>query len=84
MIEDEKYIEEEGSQIRHRRRSNLRPFRDEGRFRVLRFWLNLIFIVGAIAGMSLYFTSYQEVAIYILIAASIPKFIELSLRIMKL
>ena len=84
MTEDEKYIEEGESRIHHRRRSNLTPFRDEGRFRVLRFWLNLIFIVGAIAGMSLYFTSYKEVAIYILIAASIPKFIELALRIMKL
>ena len=69
---------------RHSRHSNLTPFRDEGRFRVLRFWLNMIFMVGAVLGMVLYFIYDRDTAIYILIAASIPKFIELTLRILKL
>lgn len=69
---------------RHARRHHLVPFRDNGRTRVLRFWLNILFMVGAIAGMALYFTSYRETAVYILIAASIPKFVELTLRIMNL
>ena len=69
---------------RHSRRHGLVPFRDEGRLRKLRFWLNIVFMLGAVAGMALYFTDYREQAVYILIAASIPKFIELTLRIMNL
>lgn len=85
MVEDEeKNIMDEEAVVSHRRRSSLRPFRDEGRFRVLRFWLNIAFILGAFAGMALYFTEYRQTAIYILIAASVPKFAELTLRILKL
>lgn len=84
MRQDETNTVAEPALARHHRRSRLQPFRDEGRYRVLRFWLNLAFMVGAVAGMALYLTSYRDVAIYLLIAASIPKFIELTLRIMKL
>ena len=33
---------------------NLEPFKDTGRLRGLRQWLNLIFIIGAIVGMLWY------------------------------
>lgn len=84
MTQDEMNSVADEALIRHERRHHLKPFRDEGRFRQLRFWLNIAFMVGAVAGMALWFTAYHDAAIYILIAASIPKFVELTLRIMKL
>jgi hypothetical protein len=66
------------------RYSNLQPFEDKGRLRVLRQWLNLIFIIGAVAGMAWYVWGDHETAVYIMIGAVIPKFIELTLRIAKL
>jgi hypothetical protein len=66
------------------RRHNLEPFRDSSRTRVLRFWLNVIFMIGAITGLIVYFYASQQVAIYILIVASVFKFIELALRILKI
>jgi hypothetical protein len=66
------------------RYNNLRPFRDEGRLRVLRQWLNIFFILGAIAGMLCFKLVDTNLGIYILIAASVLKFIELTLRMMKL
>jgi hypothetical protein len=68
----------------HRRHGQTEPFRDEGRFRTLRFWLNVIFMVAAAAGMIIWFTDYREFASYLLIGAMVPKFIEVTLRIMKL
>ena len=84
MTQDEMNRAADQTLERHSRRHSLKPFRDEGRLRKLRFWLNVVFMVGAIAGMLLYFTSYHELAVYILIASSVPKFIELTLRIMNL
>ena len=66
------------------RYSNLRPFRDEGRLRKLRFWLNIGFILGALLGMAVFTWYSREPGIYILIGASVLKFIELTLRMMKL
>lgn len=66
------------------RYNHLKPFRDEGRLRVLRQWLNIIFILGAIVGMVWYFTAGKETGLYIIGGACVFKFVELALRIAKL
>lgn len=66
------------------RYSNLKPFRDEGRLRVLRMWLNIVFILGALIGMAVFTWMSRQTGIYILIGASVLKFVELTLRMMKL
>ena len=71
-------------EVPHPKRHQLEPFRDSSRTRVLRFWLNIIFMVGAIAGLVVYFYADHEAAKYILIAACVFKFIELALRILKI
>ncbi len=74
----------EQQQVSHPKRHNLEPFRDSSKTRVLRFWLNVIFMLGAIAGLVVYFYADHEVAKYILIVASVFKFVELALRILKI
>ena len=64
--------------------SNLEPFKDTGRLRGLRQWLNLIFIIGAIVGMIWFMKGDHDTAIYIMIGAGVFKFVELTLRIAKL
>lgn len=66
------------------KRHNLVPFRDSSRTRKLRFWLNVIFIVVAIAGLIVYFNASHEAAKYILIISLVFKFVELFLRIFKI
>lgn len=75
---------EERDLVAHPKRHNLEPFRDSSKTRTLRFWLNVIFMIGAITGLIVYFYASQQVAIYILIVASVFKFIELALRILKI
>jgi hypothetical protein len=75
---------EERDLVEHPKRHNLEPFRDSDKTRVLRFWLNIIFMVGAIVGLVTYFYYSQDVAFYILVVASAFKFIELALRIFKI
>jgi phage shock protein PspC (stress-responsive transcriptional regulator) len=67
----------------HPKRHHLEPFKDTSKTRVLRLWLNIIFMVGAIAGLLVYFYADKEVAKYILIVSCVFKFIELGLRILK-
>lgn len=52
--------------------------------RHVRQWLNLIFIIGAAVGMVWYLKGDHDTAVWIMIGAVIPKFIELTLRIAKL
>ncbi|MBO4809969.1 MAG: hypothetical protein J5552_00220 [Prevotella sp.] len=66
------------------RRHNLEPFRDSSRTRVLRFWLNVIFLVGAISGLIVYFYADHETAKWILLVSLVFKFVELFLRIFKI
>ena len=66
------------------RRHNLEPFRDSSRTRVLRFWLNVIFLVGAIAGLIVYFYADHYTAKWILLVSLVFKFVELFLRIFKI
>lgn len=69
---------------KHSRHSGLEPFRDESRTRVLRFWLNVIFMVGVVVGIIVYYRYSQHTSMIILIVASVFKFIELALRILKI
>ncbi|WP_027449685.1 hypothetical protein [Xylanibacter brevis] len=71
-------------QVKHPRRHNLEPFRDTGKMRRLRMWLNIAFMLIATAGMALYFVIDHEVAFWILIVATVFKFVELTLRLLKL
>lgn len=66
------------------KRHNLEPFRDSSRTRTLRLWLNIIFMVGAIAGLFVYFKVDHDMAKWILIVSLVFKFIELFLRIFKI
>lgn len=65
-------------------RHNLQPFRDSSRTRTLRLWLNIIFMVGAVVGLVVYFYSDHEVAKWILLVSLVFKFVELFLRIFKI
>lgn len=64
--------------------NHLKPIGDEGPLQRVRWWLNLLFMVGAVTGMLWYVTADHDTAVYILIGAVIPKFIEVTLRILKL
>ena len=75
---------EERAQVQHPKRHNLEPFRDSSKTRALRLWLNIIFMIGAIVGLIVYFYYSQQLSIYILIGASAFKFVELALRILKI
>ncbi|MBP3787711.1 MAG: hypothetical protein IJJ62_03245 [Prevotella sp.] len=48
--------------------------------RVLRNWLNFIFIIGALVGMLVYVKYSRETGIYIILASMIVKFTESALR----
>ena len=65
-------------------RHNLEPFRDSSRTRTLRLWLNIIFMVGAIAGLIVYFKVDHDLAKWILLGSLLFKFVELFLRIFKI
>ena len=65
-------------------RHNLEPFRDSSRTRTLRLWLNIIFMVGAIIGLVVYFKVDHDLAKWILIVSLVFKFVELFLRIFKI
>ena len=71
-------------EVPHPKRHQLEPFRDSSKTRVLRFWLNVIFMVGAIAGLVMYFYADKEVAKYVMAVSCVFKFIELALRILKI
>ena len=75
---------EERDKVEHPKRHNLEPFRDSSRTRELRFWLNILFMIGAIAGLVVYFYASQSVAMWILAVSCGFKFMELALRILKI
>lgn len=51
--------------------------------KVVRNWLNLIFIIGAIVGMLVYYKYSKETGIYIILASMMVKFTESALRMIK-
>jgi hypothetical protein len=52
--------------------------------KVIRNWLNTIFIIGAAVGMYLFYTGNKQTGTYIILASMVIKFIESGLRMMKL
>jgi len=68
----------------HRHRHELEPIRDQGPTFVLRQWLNGIFLIGAIAGIVVTLAYSRDMGIYLFLGAGALKFIELSLRMLKL
>ena len=64
--------------------NNLKPFKDEGRTYGLRQWMNVVFILAALVGMGVYIWHSHTLGLYIVGAACVVKFIELTLRMMKL
>lgn len=50
------------------------------RFLALRNWLNLIFMVGAIVGLILYFTVGHTIGIIVILASMVFKIVECCLR----
>ena len=84
MTDEELQKNVDGAMARRPKRHNLEPFRDSSRTRVLRFWLNVIFMAGAIAGLVIYFKADHDTAKYVLIASLVFKFVELFLRIFKI
>ncbi|MBR0274701.1 MAG: hypothetical protein IJQ76_00630 [Prevotella sp.] len=74
----------DNEQPQFKKRHNLEPFRDSTKTRRLRMWLNIIFMIGAVAGLIVYYKADHETAKYILIVACVFKFVELALRILKI
>ncbi|MBB1551761.1 MAG: hypothetical protein HG447_009250 [Prevotella sp.] len=76
MIEDkEQYL-----QRRHRGEDNEK----EDRFRITRQWLNIIFMIGAIAGVIVYLTQpNQNLGTIIVLVAMFFKIIECALRFIR-
>ena len=52
--------------------------------KVIRNWLNTIFIIGAAVGMYLFYTGNKQTGTYIILASMVIKLIESGLRMMKL
>lgn len=62
----------------------MRPVSKQAPHQQLRQWLNLIFMVGALIGVIVYFSSDNtQTGIIIILAAMVFKFVEVVLRIMK-
>lgn len=51
--------------------------------RILRNWLNTIFIIAAIGGMYMYYKGDRIMGTYVILAAMLVKFTESALRMMK-
>ncbi len=51
--------------------------------RILRNWLNTIFIIAAIIGMYIYYKGDRTMGTYIILVAMLVKFTESALRMMK-
>ena len=53
------------------------------KIKVIRNWLNFLFIIGAIAGMFLFYKVSRETGIYVILGSMMIKFTESALRMMK-
>ena len=84
MTDEELQQNVEEAMANRPKRHNLEPFRDSSRTRMLRMWLNIIFMVGAIAGLIVYFKVDHDMAKWILLVSLVFKFVELFLRIFKI
>jgi hypothetical protein len=50
---------------------------------VIRNWLNIIFMLGAVVGLCLYFFHSKELGIYVILVSMVVKFAEAALRMFK-
>lgn len=50
--------------------------------KVLRNWLNFVFIIGAIAGLFIYYKVSRETGLYVILGSMLIKFSESALRMM--
>ena len=50
---------------------------------VIRNWLTILFMAGAIVGLCYYFSGHKETGIYIILIAMVVKFAEAALRMFK-
>ena len=50
---------------------------------VIRNWLNIIFMLGAVVGLCFYFFQSKETGIYIILVSMAVKFAEAALRMFK-
>lgn len=77
-----KPAENESSAVRPHH--NLRPIRQKAPYQGLRQVLNIIFMLGAIVGMIVYFSSdSKQVGIIVILCSMVFKFVEVALRIIK-
>ena len=52
------------------------------RIKVVRNWLNFLFIIGAIVGLIMYYKVSRETGIYVILGSMLIKFSESALRMM--
>ena len=52
------------------------------RIKVIRNWLNFVFIIGAIAGLVMYYKVSCETGLYVILGSMMIKFTESALRMM--
>lgn len=64
-------------------REHLRLEREKDPYMKLRQWLNIIFMVGAVVGMAVYFLVNNTTGTYIILASMIFKIVECVLRFLK-
>ena len=79
-VDTERY--RQGFQGGLRRRSRGEEEEPADRYRMLRQWLNILFMIGAVVGVVLYL-KYGDVGTYVILAAMILKIVECVLRLMK-
>lgn len=58
-------------------------FYSENRFLKIRQWLNILFMIGAVVGMVMYFYSNRQVGFVVIVVAMALKFVECILRLIK-
>ena len=58
-------------------------FYSEKRFLKIRQWLNILFMLGAVVGMVMYFYGNRQVAFVVIVTAMVLKFVECVLRLLK-
>ena len=51
-------------------------FYSENRFLKIRQWLNILFMIGAVVGMLMYFYSNRQVGFVVIVVAMALKFVE--------
>ncbi|MBQ8157687.1 MAG: hypothetical protein IJ081_01540 [Prevotella sp.] len=83
---DRERFEASHDELWHRfhRKDEENPFEKKDRYFRFRQLLNIVFILMTIAGIILWFRVSRDVASYVLICGIAFKFLELSMRIMKL